>query len=240
MGARTTDAGTVSTGRPPRILVVGVGGLGCPVALSLAAANAGEIVLLDDDVVEISNLPRQILFRPEHLGQPKAMVAAAELRESFPASLIHPQIGRVDSTSAREVLRTASVVVDAVDRAATKFLLNEVAVALRVPLVHGGAVGWSGQAMTILPGTSACLRCLFPNAAETSDEEPTCADSGVISGLPAMIGAIQAAEVLRLLSPGLSPRLVGRLHTIDLRRGRTRQLIVTRDTGCPACGPEPS
>lgn len=220
-----------------RALIVGVGGLGCPAALALTEAGVGTLGLADGDVVEVSNLHRQILHRVSTLGEPKVRSAKGALRaearglnvEIYPMAL-----GRAEMEA---LFQDYDVVLDAVDAAETKDLVHDAAFAAGTPLVHGGAVGLRGQAATILPGKTACLRCAFPGARDEGG--PTCAQDGVLGAVPGVIGAILAAETLALLREGRSP-LSGALMTLDARAGTMRRAALRRDPDCPLCGRAPS
>lgn len=213
------------------ITVVGVGGLGAAAALELAVRGVEALALVDPDRVELSNLHRQILFDGDDLGKPKAEVAAAKLARLRPAPRVSATVAAVRSANAEAILAGSSVVVDATDDAATKFLLNDACVRLRLPLVHAGATGLRGQLLTIAPGRGPCLRCLFPEGPDES-ETATCRDGGVLGPLPAWVGALEADHALRLLA---GAPVAGRLTTIDARTLRVRSIAVSRSPACLVC-----
>lgn len=222
---RWPSAGRV---REARVAIVGVGGLGCPAALALAAAGVGTLVLVDGDVVEPSNLPRQILYGDADLGQPKVEVAAARLAERFAGTQVVGIPDHLTRATAALHLAGCDVVLDGTDQAETKYLLNDVAIAAGITLVHAGVVGLHGQILTILPGRTACLRCLFP-VEPTEGEVPTCQEAGVLGPVAGTIASVQAAEALRYL---LGLPAGGRLLTYDAARERWRAIAVARQPAC--------
>jgi adenylyltransferase/sulfurtransferase len=216
-----------------RALVIGVGGLGCPAALGLARAGAGTIGLVDPDVVEVSNLPRQILYDEGDLGRPKVLVAAERLGAIAPATRMIAAQARFTAHDAAW-LRDFDVVLDGTDSIAAKFVVSDAAVAAGVPLVHAGAVDFRAQLLTVLPGRTACYRCVFEDA-PPPDDVPSCQEAGVVGPVVALAGALQAAEALRV-GTGAPPRFADRLLSIDLRTGTWRSVPVARTRHCAACG----
>lgn len=217
-----------------RVLIVGAGGLGSPAALYLAAAGVGTIGIADGDRVELSNLQRQILHTVDEVGQHKTASAGRRLQALNPGCRIEAFSAMVDQYSLPELLPRYDLVIDATDTLAAKFLINDLCVRHGVPFSHGGILRFQGQTMTVLPGQSACCRCLFDELPPEEDRE-RCERDGVFGVLPGVIGAIQAAEALKLLL-GLGGLLVGRLLTFDLLGMRFREVPVPRRSGCPACG----
>lgn len=213
------------------VIVVGVGGLGAAAALELATRGVGKLTLLDRDRVEISNLHRQILFDGDDVGQAKAEVAARKLARLRPAAAVAAHAEALTPENACDRLHGHDVVIDATDDAATKFLLNDVCVDLGIPLVHAGVSGLRGQVLSILPGVSACLRCLFPEEPD-EPESATCRDGGVLGPLPAWIGGLQAEHAVRILA---GTPLAGRMVTIDAGSLRVRETPVRRSLACPVC-----
>ncbi|MDA0877207.1 MAG: HesA/MoeB/ThiF family protein, partial [Proteobacteria bacterium] len=188
--------------RSSRVAVVGVGGLGCPVALYLAAAGIGRLRLIDPDTVEISNLPRQILFGLEDTGRDKAQVAAARLGTFHPETQIEALAEAVTASNAQSLLSGTNLVIDCTDRFAARQVINEACHRLRVPLVIGSALQWSGQLLVVDPRQkgSGCYACLFP----TEDEQPAVVDAacgayGVVSTAVGLVGLMQANEALKVL-----------------------------------------
>jgi molybdopterin/thiamine biosynthesis adenylyltransferase len=221
-----------------RVLLIGAGGLGCGAALALAAGGARQLMVIDDDVVDESNLHRQILHAEASVGQPKAESLAASLHERFPEVQVTPVLGRFEAASALRLLHGCAVAIDGSDNLATKFLANDAAVLARIPLVHGAAVeGW-GQLMTVPAGGRPCYRCLFEELPSPDADAPSCAEAGVLGPVPGVIGALQAAEALRILR-GESPALTGRLIRYDSRLMTMRAVRFRRNPECGVCGDRP-
>jgi molybdopterin-synthase adenylyltransferase len=216
------------------VLVVGAGALGCAAAGALAAAGIGRLTLVDPDHVELSNLPRQLLHRRADLGRPKVVSAAETLRARHPDLVVQTVQERVDAANARARLAAHAVVIDATDGIASKFLLNDEAVRAGVALVHGGVVRFLGQVLTVLPGRSACYRCLF-QAPPAAADVPSCREAGILGPLAGTIGVLQAAEAVRLVS-GAGALLADRLLTYDAQRGRWRHVRLRRNPACGTCG----
>ena len=218
-----------------RVLILGAGGLGSPAALYLAAAGVGTLGIVDSDVVEVSNLQRQVLHRSADTGRPKTDSA----REALTA--LNPEVKVVtfpERLTAANVLRIVSgfeVVVVGGDNFATRYLLNDACVKEGIPLVHGSVYRFEGQATTLLPGAGPCYRCLYP-APPPPELAPSCAEAGVLGVLPGLIGLVQANEVLKLLL-GVGTPLVGRLLTFDALGTRFSELSLRRDPACPTCRP---
>jgi adenylyltransferase/sulfurtransferase len=222
-----------------RVLLIGAGGLGCGAALALAAGGARRLLVIDDDVVDESNLHRQILHAESAVGQPKAGSLVRALHERFPAVEVTPVEGRFDAASALGLLSDCAVVIDGSDNLRTKFLANDAAVLARKPLVHGAAVETWGQLLTVPAGGRPCYRCLFEELPPPDAEAPSCAEAGVLGPVPGVIGALQAAEALRILR-GESPTLSGRLIRYDSRLMTMRAITFRRNRTCGVCGDRPS
>jgi molybdopterin/thiamine biosynthesis adenylyltransferase len=214
-------------------LVIGAGGLGGPALLTLASAGVGRIVLVDCDVVETSNLNRQPLFGEDDVGERKAAAAARRLARLFPRARVEAVDRRFDETSAAELVRAVDLVVDGSDNFETKFLANDAALAGGKPLVHGGVLRFTAQLLTVLPGETGCLRCLF-EAPPPSDAVPTCADAGVVGPVAGFAGALMGAEAVRLLG-GERGTYAGRLLVYEARTARCRNVPVRLRDDCPAC-----
>jgi adenylyltransferase/sulfurtransferase len=231
MSVRSTSIPTDP--RSIRALVVGVGGLGCPAASALVRSGVGTLGLVDPDTVDVSNLPRQLLYGEEDVGRAKVDVAAERLRSLAPAT-------RIVTTRARFTPRDAAwladfdVVLDGTDSIAAKFDLSDAAVATGVPLVHAGAVEFRAQLLTILPGRTACYRCVFEEP-PPADDVPSCQEAGVLGPAVALAGSLQAADALRV-GRGERPLFADRLLSIDLRAGTWRSVPVARTVHCAACG----
>jgi molybdopterin/thiamine biosynthesis adenylyltransferase len=215
------------------VLVVGTGGLGGPALLALGAAGVGRLTLLDDDAVETSNLSRQPLFGEADLGSRKAPAAARRLALLYPRLKIEALDRRFDSDSARDLVLGADVVLDGSDNFPTRFLASDAAVAAGRPLVHGGILRYTAQLLTVVPGKTGCLRCLFEEP-PPPDAVPSCAQAGVLGALAGMAGALMAGEAIRLLA-GERGAYAGRLVIFEARPARTRVVVVRRRPGCPAC-----
>jgi molybdopterin/thiamine biosynthesis adenylyltransferase len=214
-------------------LVIGAGGLGGPALLTLAAGGVGRLLLIDDDVVESSNLNRQPLFGEADLGQPKAAVAAARLRALHPGLQVSGLVRRFDAGEAVELASQVDVLLDGSDNFATKFLASDAALRAGKPLVHGGVLRTSLQLLSVVPGFSGCLRCLF-EAPPPHGQVPSCAEAGIVGALSGFAGGLMGAEALRLLA-GERGTYAGRLLVFEARSGRSRLVLVRRRPGCPAC-----
>lgn len=219
--------------RSGRALVVGVGGLGCAAAMTLARAGVGTIGLADPDAVELSNLHRQLLHTLDDLGGTKVESAARKLAAEPAGPVVsgHPYAATPQTLPA--LFSLADVVVDATDGVETKFLLSDAAVLLGKPVCHAGVVGFGGQAFTILPRRSACLRCVFADRAEI--EEPSCREAGILGPVASVLGSIQAHEAIRVLT-GEGAALADRMLAFDGRSLRFREIRLDRDPECPVCG----
>ncbi len=218
-----------------RVLVVGLGGLGSPVALYLAAAGIGELVLADPDRVELSNLQRQILFGSADLGRTKVQAAAARLADMNPEVKLRTLETRLDPSNLPEAVAGMDLVLDGSDNFATRFAVNAACVAAGVPLVSGAVIRMEGQ-VAVFPndGACACYRCIFP---DDGGPQETCSDTGVLAPLPGVVGSVQAVEAIKLLT-GLGRPLTNRLLLLDALEMEWRTVRLARDPGCPVCGAE--
>ena len=216
------------------VAIVGVGGLGSPVALYLAAAGVGHLGLVDDQRVELSNLNRQILFEECDVGRPKVEAAAGRFRLLDPALRLDELEENVQASNVAGLLAEYDLVVDGTDAFETKFLLNDAAVLLHKPLVHGAVLQWGGQVTTVLPG-GPCLRCLFKEPPEP-DEVPTCEEAGIMGAATGVVGSVQAEEALKVLLSVGTP-LSGRIFQHDGLGGEARITTFRRDPNCPVCSP---
>jgi adenylyltransferase/sulfurtransferase len=215
------------------VLVVGAGGLGCPVALYLGAAGIGRLILVDDDVVELANLQRQVAFIQDDLGQSKAEVLAARVRRINPGIEVRAHPVRLDGPALTEAVAAADLVVDCSDNFATRFALNRACVGARVPLVSGAAIRGEGQlsVFDVRLAHSPCYHCLYP---EQGNEDLTCSEAGVIAPVVGLVGSAQAMEAIKVIS-GVGEPLVGRLLLLDAWRMQWREMALTPDPGCPVC-----
>jgi len=233
-----TPSEALSRLRNGRVLVVGVGGLGVPAALQLAGAGVGTIGLVDGDEIALSNLHRQVIYRRDDLGRRKVVAAAQHLARLYPQVTVAVHDERLTAENLVRLFAGFDFVIDGTDHIASKYLVNDGAVLRRVPFSHAGVVGFQGQTMTVLPGRSACLRCLFPTPPPAGDI-PTCQETGVIGALAGTMGILQAAEAIKYLL-GTGDLLSDRLVTCDALAGRWRTVRLSRAAGCPLCGDSPS
>lgn len=216
-----------------RVLIVGAGGLGSPVALYLAAAGIGTIGLVDDDVVEASNLQRQVLHATDRIGQRKVASATATLRALAPALAVVAHDERLDAGNAERLLDGYDVVVDGSDSLPTRYAINDAAVRLGLSVVHGSVHRWDGQVTTFVPG-GPCYRCLHPEP-PPPELAPDCAVAGVVGVVPGIVGMLQATEVIKLVV-GAGKTLAGRLLVVDALATTFDEIRVARDPACAACG----
>ncbi|MDP8957728.1 MAG: molybdopterin-synthase adenylyltransferase MoeB [Actinomycetota bacterium] len=219
-----------------RVLLIGAGGLGSPAALYLAAAGVGTLGIVDFDVVDATNLQRQVLHNLDRVGQPKVESARETLNALNPDVKVEPYDQRLSADNILEVMAEYQVVVDGADNFPTRYLVNDASLHLRVPVVHGSIFRFEGQATVFAPYLGPCYRCLFPEP-PPPELAPSCAEGGVLGVLPGVIGSIQAMETLKLLL-GVGESLVGRLLTYDALEEEFRTLRLRRDPGCPGCSDE--
>ncbi len=223
--------------RESRVLLVGVGGLGSPSALYLAAAGVGHLTLVDDDRVERSNLQRQVLHDDAGTGTLKVQSAQLALRALNPEVEVSGIAVRLDRSNAREVLAGHHVVIDGSDNFATRYAVNEACIALGIPNVHGSVFRFEGQVSVFWPArpgvAGPCYQCLYPEP-PPPELAPSCAEAGVLGVVPGVIGLLQAAEALKLLL-GVGDLLVGRMLQYDALHGRFDEFEVLPDPGCTAC-----
>ena len=218
-----------------RALVIGAGGLGSPVALYLAGGGVGHITLVDHDTVDVTNLQRQIAHGQDSVGQPKVASARQRMLQMNPLARIECLQEKADAPRLHELVGRADVVLDCSDNFTTRQAVNAACVAHGVPLVSGAAIGWDGQISvydTRLP-ENPCYACVFPP--DTTFEEVRCATMGVFAPLVGIIGAMQAAEALKLLS-GAGRSLAGRLLMLDGRAMEWTEVRMPRRENCPVCG----
>lgn len=220
------------------VLLIGAGGLGCPAAQYLAAAGVGTLGLVDDDVVEASNLQRQILFSTADVGRPKVEVARERLIGLNPDVTVHAMQTRLDSSNALELFADYDVVLDGTDNFPTRYLTNDACVLLGLPNVHGSIFRFEGQASVFDSRSGPCYRCLYPEPPPPG-AVPSCAEGGVLGILPGTIGLVQATETIKLLT-GIGASLSGRLLHYDALEMAWREFKMRKDPGCPICGEEPT
>jgi adenylyltransferase/sulfurtransferase len=217
-----------------RVLLVGAGGLGSPVALYLAAAGVGTLGLVDFDTVDLSNLQRQILHGSSAIGSAKIDSATDRLRDINPNVHVEPYETRLTAGNALEIARGYDLIVDGTDNFATRYLVNDTSVLLGIPNVYGSVYRFEGQASVFGTAEGPCYRCLFRDP-PPPDLVPSCAEAGVLGVVPGLIGTIQATETIKILL-GIGETLVGRLLIIDAMTMGFRTLEIRKDPECPACG----
>ncbi len=219
-----------------RVLLIGAGGLGSPAALYLAAAGVGTLGIVDFDVVDATNLQRQILHNLDRVGQLKVESARETLAALNPDVKIEPYAARLSADNVLDVMGDYDVVVDGADNFPTRYLVNDASLHLRTPVVHGSIFRFEGQVSVFWPYEGPCYRCLFPEP-PPPELAPSCAEAGVLGVLPGIVGSLEAMEAIKLLL-GIGEPLVGRLLTYDALSEEFRTLKLRRDPDCPACGDE--
>ncbi len=217
-----------------RVLVVGAGGLGSPIALYLAAAGIGRIGVVDGDVVDVTNLQRQVLHGTKDVGRKKVESARDRIRDVNPHVDVVLHEGWLTSANALEIVGAYDLVVDGTDNFATRYLVNDACVLLGRPNVYGSIFRFEGQASIFCTPEGPCYRCLYPKPPPPG-AVPSCAEGGVLGVLPGLVGTVQAAEAVKLVA-GVGEPLVGRLLLLDAARMEFRTVKVRRDPACPACG----
>lgn len=220
------------------VLLIGAGGLGCPLALYLAAAGVGRIGLIDDDVVDASNLQRQVLYTTADIGRRKVEVASERIRALNPDVRVDEHALRLDSGNALELFAPYDVIVDGTDNFPTRYLSNDACVLLGKPNVYGSIFRFEGQVSVFDARHGPCYRCLYPEPPPPG-AVPSCAEGGVLGVLPGVIAMIQATETLKLLT-GIGSSLVGRLLLYDALAMEWNEFRLNKDSGCPVCGETPS
>jgi len=221
-----------------KVLLIGAGGLGSPTALYLAAAGVGRIGIVDDDVVDESNLQRQILHTTDRVGMAKTESAKKTLQALNPDVTVDEHRLRLQRDNALELFSKYDLVVDGSDNFGTRYLVNDACVLLEKPNLHGSIFRFDGQATTFVPGGGRpCYRCLFPEP-QPPELAPSCQEAGVLGVLPGIIGLVQAVEAVKLLL-GKGEPLIGRLLLYDALEQKFREVKYARDPACPACGDNP-
>jgi sulfur-carrier protein adenylyltransferase/sulfurtransferase len=222
-----------------RVLLVGAGGLGSPAALYLAAAGVGTLGIVDDDVVDDSNLQRQVIHSTDRLGEAKVRSAQRTLEALNPDVRVVPFEERLTSENVDRILVEGwDVIVDGADNFPTRYLVNDASVWHDVPVVHGSIYRFEGQTTVFKPGAGPCYRCLYPSP-PPPELAPSCAEGGVLGVLPGVIGSLQASEALKLLL-GAGDTLVGRLLLFDALGTTWDEVAIRRDPACPVCGDTPT
>ncbi|HEU4974562.1 MAG TPA: molybdopterin-synthase adenylyltransferase MoeB [Baekduia sp.] len=220
-----------------KVLLLGAGGLGAPTAFYLAAAGVGTLGIVDDDVVDVSNLQRQIIHTTDRVGMAKVDSAEQAIHDLNPDVEVRKYQLRLDASNIMDIIRDYDIVVDGVDNFPTRYLLNDASVRLKIPVVSAAILGFEGQLSVFAPYEGPCYRCLFrqPPPAELA---PSCGANGVLGVLPGTMGMLQATEVIKLII-GQGDPLIGRLLIYDALGATTTELKIRRDPECPICSREP-
>lgn len=221
-----------------RVLLIGVGGLGSPVAMYLAAAGVGRIGLVDFDRVDLTNLQRQLVYTQHDVGRPKLDTAMERLGAINPHVQLIPHAGRFAVENAVAIAKEYDLVIDGTDNFPTRYLVNDTCVLLKKPLVYGSIFQFEGQATVFDATRGPCYRCLYP-APPPPGVAPSCAEAGVFGVLPGIIGTIQATEALKLIL-GTGATLLGRLLLFDALAMRFHELALPKNPDCPLCGDRPT
>lgn len=221
-----------------RVLIIGAGGLGSPIALYLAAAGVGNIGIADADNVELSNLQRQIAHHTKDVGRSKVVSAKEKMAAMNPDININTYGKRVTAGNILDIIKNYDFIIDATDNFASKFLINDACVLSGKTYSHGGVLQFVGQTMTVKPGESACYRCIFPSPPSAEIDAP-CSRAGVLGVLPGLIGCIQATEAIKYLL-GKGELLTGRLLVFDALPMKFREVTVRKNSACPVCGETPT
>ena len=221
-----------------KVLIIGAGGLGCPVGLYLAAAGVGKIGIVDSDTVEISNLQRQIAHFMKDINVPKVESAKEKMLAINPELDIRAYQMNLMADNARELIREYDFVIDGTDNFPTKFLVNDACVMENVPFSHGGILRFDGQTMTVIPNETACYRCSF-RSPPPPDAVPTCSQAGILGAVAGMLGTIQATEALKFIT-GSGSLLTNTLLTLNAKNMDFRKVKLRKQNNCPVCGDNPS
>jgi adenylyltransferase/sulfurtransferase len=221
-----------------KVLMVGAGGLGSPSAYYLAAAGVGTLGIIDNDVVDISNLQRQILHANDRVGMPKVESAKKTLEGLNPDVKVIPYQAKLTSENIMEIIKDYDLVIDGCDNFPTRYLVNDACVLTGKPNVHGSIFQFEGQATVFYPGKGPCYRCLYPEP-PPAEMAPSCAEAGVLGVLPGLIGVIEALEAVKLIL-GKGDSLVGRLLHFNTLTMEINTLKLRRDPNCPMCGDNPT
>lgn len=219
-----------------KVLIVGAGGLGSPILLYLAAAGVGTLGIVDSDVVDLSNLQRQIAHFTSDVDKPKVTSAAEKISNLNPDVKVIPYKIRLDSSNIEEIIQGYDFIIDGTDNFPTKFLINDACVMHRKPFSHAGILRFEGQTFTYTPGTM-CYRCIFKEP-PPKGVIPTCSEAGILGAVAGVIGSIQALEALKFLL-GIGNLLTNRLLTYNALSGKLREITLRTNKNCPICGENP-
>ena len=220
-----------------KVLLLGAGGLGAPTALYLAAAGVGTLGIVDDDVVDVSNLQRQVIHTTDRVGEPKVDSAEATIRGLNPDVKVVKYPVRMDASNIMEIIEGYDVIVDGLDNFPTRYLLNDASVRTKTPVVSASILGFDGQLSVFAPYEGPCYRCLYP-VPPPAELAPSCGANGVLGVLPGTMGLLQATEVIKLVV-GTGEPLIGRLLLYEALGATFTELKVRRDPDCPICSREP-
>lgn len=222
-----------------KVLIIGAGGLGAPVAMYLAAAGVGTIGIADADEVDLSNLQRQIIHATKDVGKPKVLSAKETMNEMNPDVTVNTYHTFVTSENIRELIRDYDFIIDGTDNFPAKFLINDACVMEKKPFSHAGIIRFKGQLMTYVPGEGPCYRCVFKNP-PPKDTVPTCKQAGVVGAMGGVIGSLQAMEAIKFIV-GQGELLTGNLLTYDALKMDFRKIKLPHNTdNCPVCGKNPT
>lgn len=224
--------------RQARVLIVGAGGLGSPAAYYLAAAGVGALGIVDNDVVDASNLQRQILHRTAAIGMHKTDSAAERLRALNPGVVVEKHQVRLGKDNVEGIIADYDIIIDGVDNFPARYLLHDACFFARKPLVEAGVLQFLGQVMTILPGKGPCYRCVFPEPPPPGTV-PSCQEAGILGAVAGVLGILQATEAIKLIV-GIGTPLVGRIMIYEALSGSFREVKFKPNPRCPLCGENPS
>lgn len=221
-----------------KVLIIGAGGLGAPAALYLAAAGLGTIGIADADAVELSNLQRQIIHFTPDVGKAKVESAGEKMHSLNPDVTVHTYHEFLRADNVMRIIQGYDFVIDGTDSFPSKFLINDACVKAGIPFSHGGILRFTGQTMTVIPGQSACYRCVFEKP-PPANAVPTCSEAGVLGAIAGMLGTIQAAEALKFIT-GAGRILANTLLSFEALSMNFRKVKLRRNPGCALCGETPS
>jgi len=221
-----------------KVLVVGCGGLGVPVILYLAAAGVGQIGVIDHDRVDVSNLQRQVIYDTTDLGKKKVSVIKKKVEKLNPDVKIVPYEGKITSENALDIIKDYDMVADCSDNFPTRYLVNDACVLLKKPLSHGAVLRFDGQVTTIIPGESACYRCVFKEPPKPG-LVPSCREAGIIGATCGVIGSIQALEIIKYLTDS-GELLTNKFLVFSGLKNEFRTVKIAKNNNCPVCGENPT
>jgi molybdopterin-synthase adenylyltransferase len=221
-----------------KVLIIGAGGLGSPAALYLAAAGVGTIGIVDADVVDLTNLQRQVVHFTKDVGSSKVDSARDKMLAINPEITVEAHRVFVNADTIGDIISGYEFIIDATDNFAAKFLINDACVLAKKPFSHGGILRFAGQTMTVVPGESACYRCVFPKP-PPRNVVPSCSQAGVLGGIAGMLGTIQAVEAVKFIT-GVGTLLTDAMLTFDALQMDFRKVKLRRNPRCPVCGEHPT